>query len=1001
MKDTIKSLRENTKEENVNPDKCDLEPINKELENSVAKLLSENERLCNEINHVKQVFKDQFDSIKQTRVRHKEQRKEIVENVVHTPSATTIAPGMFKLDLEPLPPRLLQNREVHIDYLRNTQEQPNILREIVEQAKEKQPLDSELNLACKYATRIQELLVYVQDMCPNAIIPSAKKVTVKPMNDVKKVRSKPPGNKRNDRISQSPSMNKKNKVEAQPRKANKVNHVVKPVCDVNVKHSLSKANFEILCATCNKSMFDGVHDKYLLDLVQNGNKRSRDTNLYIISLDDMIKSSPICLLSKASKSKSWLWHRRLSHLNFGTLNKLAKDGLARGIPRLKFQKDHLCSACALGKSKKSSHQPKAEDTNQEKLYLLHMDLCGPMHVASINEKRYILVIVDDYSRFTWVRFLKTKDEAPAAIIKCIKNIQVRLKATVRNVQTDNGTGFVNQILREWYENVDIIHQTSVARTPQQNGVVERRNRTLVEASRTMLIFSKALLFLYAKAINTSYYTQNCSLIRLRYNKTPYELMQDKKLDLSFFHIFGSLCYPTNDHENLGKFDAKVDIRIFVGYAPAKKAFKIYNRRTRIITETIHVTFDELTAMAYEQFISGPGLQGMTPATSSTRLGSNLVSQQPCFPPIRDDWDRLFKPMFDEYINPPTIVVSSVPEAVAPRVEVLADSPMSTSIDQDAPSTSIPSSQEHEHSPIISHGFEESPKTPTFHDDLLNESPHEDSTYQGSSSNVRQLHTLLEHLGRWTKDHPIANMISDPSRSVSTRKQLETDAMWCYFDSFLTSVEPKNFKQAMTKTSWIDAMQEEIHEFERLEESFSSVARIEAIRIFIANAAHKNMTIYQMDVKTAFLNGELKEEVYVSQPEGFVDQDNPSHMYKLEKGSLHSQTSTTCMAKPTKKHLQVVKRIFRYLNGTINMGLWYSKDNDMSLTAYADADHAGCQDTRRSTSGSAQFLGDKLVSWSSKKKKCTAISSTEAEYIALSGCCLQILKMHSQLIDYGF
>ncbi|GKC58638.1 retrovirus-related pol polyprotein from transposon TNT 1-94 [Tanacetum coccineum] len=192
---------------------------------------------------------------------------------------------------------------------------------------------------------------------------------------------------------------------------------------------------------------------------------SRDTNLYTISLDDMLKSSPICLLSKASKTKSWLWHRRLSHLNFGTLNKLAKDGLARGIPRLKFQKDHLCSACALGKSKKSSHQPKAEDTNQEKLYLLHMDLCGPMRVASINGKRYILVIVDDYSRFTWVRFLKTKDEAPAAIIKCIKNIQVHLKATVRNVRTDNGTEFVNQTLREWYENVGITHQTSVARTP--------------------------------------------------------------------------------------------------------------------------------------------------------------------------------------------------------------------------------------------------------------------------------------------------------------------------------------------------------------------------------------------------------------------------------------------------------------------------------------------------------------------------------------------------------
>ncbi|GKD91115.1 retrovirus-related pol polyprotein from transposon TNT 1-94 [Tanacetum coccineum] len=178
----------------------------------------------------------------------------------------------------------------------------------------------------------------------------------------------------------------------------------------------------------------------------------------------MLKTSPIYLLSKASKTKSWLWHRRLSHLNFGTLNKQAKDGLARGILWLKFQKDHLCSACALGKSKKSSHQPRAEDTNQEKLYLLHMYLYGPMHVASINGKMYILVIVDDYSRFTWVRFLRPKDEALEAIIKCIKNIQVRLNATVHNVRTENGTEFVNQTLREFYETVGISHQTSVSRT---------------------------------------------------------------------------------------------------------------------------------------------------------------------------------------------------------------------------------------------------------------------------------------------------------------------------------------------------------------------------------------------------------------------------------------------------------------------------------------------------------------------------------------------------------
>ncbi|GJW98813.1 integrase, catalytic region, zinc finger, CCHC-type containing protein [Tanacetum coccineum] len=313
LKDTIKSLRENTKEEKVNPDKCDLEPINKELEN----------------------------------------RKEIVENVVHTPSATTIALGMFKLDLEPLPHRLLQNREVHIDYLRNTQEQANNLWEIVEQAKAKQPLDSELDFACKYATRIQELLVYIQDTYPNAIIPSAKKDTVKPMNNVKKVRSEVLsrlfGNDQIARIMGYGDYQLGNVIISRVYYIEGLGHNLFSIgqfCDADLEVAFQKN-------TCFIRNLEGV------DLLL----RSRDTNLYIISLDDMLKSSPICLLSKASKTKSWLWHRQLSHLNFGTLNKLAKVGLARGIPRLKFQKDHLCSACALGKSKKSSHQPKAEETN--------------------------------------------------------------------------------------------------------------------------------------------------------------------------------------------------------------------------------------------------------------------------------------------------------------------------------------------------------------------------------------------------------------------------------------------------------------------------------------------------------------------------------------------------------------------------------------------------------------------------------------------------------------
>nr|GEU62208.1 retrovirus-related Pol polyprotein from transposon TNT 1-94 [Tanacetum cinerariifolium]GEV47955.1 retrovirus-related Pol polyprotein from transposon TNT 1-94 [Tanacetum cinerariifolium] len=312
-----------------------------------------------------------------------------------------------------------------------------------------------------------------------------------------------------------------------------------------------------------------------------------------------------------------------------------------------------------------------------------------------------------------------------------------------------------------------------------------------------------------KAINKACYTHNRSLIRLCYNKTPYELMHDKKPDLSFLHVFGSLCYLTNE-----------------------------------------------------------------------RLIPNLIPQQPCDPPKRDDRDRLFQPMFDEYLNAPTIVVVPVPVAAAPRAVDIADSAVSTSIDQDAPSTSILSTQEKEHSLFISQGVEESPKTPHFHDD----------PFMNLFVKTQLPHTVFELISRYTKDNPIANVIGDkdnlianvigdPSRFVSMRKQLKTNAMWCHFDAFLTFVEPKNFKQAMTEPLWINAMQEERNDFK---ESFAPIARIEAIRVFIVNAANKNMTIFQMDIKTAFLNEELKEEVYIFQPKGFVNQDNPSHVYKLKK-----------------------------------------------------------------------------------------------------------------------
>ncbi|GKB40508.1 retrovirus-related pol polyprotein from transposon TNT 1-94 [Tanacetum coccineum] len=228
-----------------------------------------------------------------------------------------------------------------------------------------------------------------------------------------------------------------------------------------------------------------------------------------------------------------------------------------------------------------------------------MDLCGPMHVESINGKKYILVIVKDYSRFTWVKFLRSKDEAPEFIIKFLKMIQVRLNATIRNIRTDNGTEFVNQTLHSYYENVDIFHEISVAR----------------RSSCHSLLHLEPFL---------------------RHKKTPYELLHDRKLDLSYLYVFGTLCYPTNDSEDLGKLKAKADVGILIGYAPAKKAYQIYNRSTKRIMETIHVDFDELTVMASEQSSLGPALHEITLGTLSSGLVPQPPSSTPFVPPIRND-----------------------------------------------------------------------------------------------------------------------------------------------------------------------------------------------------------------------------------------------------------------------------------------------------------------------------------------------------------------------------
>ncbi|GJR45644.1 hypothetical protein Tco_1313747 [Tanacetum coccineum] len=440
LKDHIKSMRENDKEEKVKHDMDEIETINIELEHSVAKLLFENERLHKGIDHLKQIYKDQFDSIKRTRLSSKEHCDSLIDQLNSKSMDNADLKGMFKLDLDPLAPRLLKNKDAHINYLKYAQEQADILRSIVESSK-----------------------------TPDSNKPVLPSTGLKSSTSAN--RSQPTSNKKNDGISQTPSSNMKNKVEVQLRRANlssnKKNHVKDPICDANVKHTMLNANSELICVKYKQCMFYANHDVCFLDFVNDVNVRSKSKSAKQSQQHNIWKPmgkvftkigykwKPIgkmftlvgnsCPLTKIISTKvlpikettsqsietqnpeiqvynrkakqvksvdvpssSSLVNERFRNdqiakiLGYGdyqlgnvTISRLAKDGLARDIPKLKFKKDHICSAYALGKRKKSSHQPKAEDTNQEKLYLLHMDLCGPMCVKSINGKKYILVIVDD------------------------------------------------------------------------------------------------------------------------------------------------------------------------------------------------------------------------------------------------------------------------------------------------------------------------------------------------------------------------------------------------------------------------------------------------------------------------------------------------------------------------------------------------------------------------------------------------------------------------------
>nr|GEZ39975.1 putative ribonuclease H-like domain-containing protein [Tanacetum cinerariifolium] len=528
------------------------------------------------------------------------------------------------------------------------------------------------------------------------------------------------------------------------------------------------------------------------------------------------------------------------------------------------------------------------------------------------------------------------------------------------------------------------------------------------------------------AIATACFTQNRSLVIPRHEKTPYHIINDRKPSVKFFHIFGSICYIVRDGKNLNKMKEKGDECIFVGYSTQSRAYKVFNKRTRVIMESIHVNFDELPHMASDHSSSDPAPECQMMALEHDSLSPAIQRQENV--PYADrtvttsnELDLLFSLMFNELLNGSSKVVSkssAVSTVDAPNQRQHHTTPLNNHTTP-APTCQVPSL-----APTI-----------TSSENINQADMYAENDQVADDEFINIFCTPVHDQGETSSKQVIGN----PSQSVRTRRQLESDAEMCMFALIVSRTEPKNIKESMADSIWIESMQEELHQFDRLdvweladrplctnvinlkwlwknkrdeenivirnksrlvakgyaqkervnfEESFAPVARLEAIRLFIAYAAYKSFTVYQMDVKTAFLYGPLKEEVYVNQPDGFVDPFYPDKVYRL------------------KKALYGLKQAPKACKVRALMYLTESRPDLMHATCYCARYQAQLTEkhltARKSTSGGIQFLGgDKLVSWSSKKQDCTSMSSAEVEYVSLSVCCAQVLWMRTQLTDYGF
>ncbi|GJS60310.1 putative ribonuclease H-like domain-containing protein, partial [Tanacetum coccineum] len=653
----------------------------------------------------------------------------------------------------------------------------------------------------------------------------------------------------------------------------------------------------------DKLDFDDLPDENQILL-----KIPRQDNMYNFDMKNIVpKDGLTCLVAKATSEESMLWHRRLGHVNFKNINKLVKENLVRDLPLKRFENDQTCVACLKGKQHRASCKTKAFNPITKPLFMLHMDLFG-----------------------------LTFDETSEILQNFIKEIENLVDKKVKIIRSDNGTEFKNKVMDEFCREKGIKREYSIARTPQQNGVAERKNRTLIEAARTMLADSKLPTTFWAEAVSTACYVQNRVLIVKPHNKTPYELFRGIKPAIGFMKPFGCHVTILNTLDKLGKFDGKSDEGFFVVYSLSSKAFRVYNIRTRKVQENLHIGFlenkpmiegngpkwlfdlDSLTqSMNYVPVVAGTfsndfaGIQGVSESSTSSQHDQD---NQDCI--VMPIWkDALY---FDD-ASPRSVADTQIQDQNGLHDEI--DDSEKTHDDSSLQNNGTADQQVNTARPEINTGSREvSTAVPEVNtatpEDLVGPSPaSEDSQLEDQEielGNIPQSYEVptTPHT-RIHKDHPIEHVIGDVQSSVQTRRmktsysekgKTHQDLHTCLFVCFLSHEEPKRVSQALRDPSWVErltAMQEELLQNKKdkrgiviknkarlvaqghtqeegidYEEVFAHVARIEAIRIFLAYASYMGFMVYQMDVKSAFLYGQIEEEVYVCQSPGFKDPDHP-------------------------------------------------------------------------------------------------------------------------------